>query len=413
MNKSTFIVLGSQYGDEGKGATTDYLCRLLKNNGTVVNVRFNGGHQAGHTVWGAVQARRSSRVPIYPTTILNHHRHVFSSLGSGSFQGAITYYSKHCTIYPSTLLKEMDSLSFHNVPYNLLLDEECMLTTTYDVNFNRYTELVNNHGSCGMGFGATVQRTLEGVPLYAKHLIKKNFSDQHLTQKLLEVKLYYVKKFAQMGVDESNAYHPENVNFAKALSYMKRIRQKVKIISEIKVFESFNHFVFEGAQGILLDQTHGDFPHVTRSNTTSRNALEMIRRYDLPLPVINLVTRCYQTRHGNGPMSNEELPLTISQVEETNTKNSWQGDFRTAVFDHDTFRRALEIENLYSADCQKVLFITCIDQIQGEYQYTKNGVLFKCDIEGFIRSFSEYNFSGHVLGDDSYSQSWTHYPIPV
>jgi len=90
MRKKACIVVGLGYGDEGKGLTTDFLCGQSK---FPLVIRFNGGHQAGHTV-----------------VTKDGVRHVFSSFGAGTLRNAPTYWSRYCTFSPAYLLYELESL---------------------------------------------------------------------------------------------------------------------------------------------------------------------------------------------------------------------------------------------------------------------------------------------------------------
>lgn len=90
MSKKIYVVIGLGYGDEGKGLSTDYLC--LKSDKPLV-VRFNGGHQAGHTV-----------------VLPNEKMHIFACFGSGTLRGIPTYWSKFCTLSPTVLLAEYKEL---------------------------------------------------------------------------------------------------------------------------------------------------------------------------------------------------------------------------------------------------------------------------------------------------------------
>ena len=127
MNKA---VIGLGFGDEGKGFTTDYLCSQHPNS---LVVRFNGGHQAGHTV------------------VYNGLRHVFSNFGSGTLRGCPTYWSEHCTVDPIGVLNELIVLRDNGVTPKLYIDAECPITTPFDIHNNRKVEDSNSHGSCGVG----------------------------------------------------------------------------------------------------------------------------------------------------------------------------------------------------------------------------------------------------------------------
>lgn len=355
MKKNTAIVVGLGFGDEGKGVTTDYLCTTMK---TPLVIRFSGGHQAGHTV-----------------TLQDGKSHVFSSFGSGTLRGIPTYWSQYCTLYPIGFLTEYETLLSLNTKPKIYVDALAMVTTPYDVAYNRATELANQHGSCGIGFSATVERsTLTPNRLYVEDLQYEHV----LRFKLAAVKAYYDKKVAQLQntkITEAYNYIIEN-NFSLEyfITTAKDIVEIIDIVHEYDILQRFDNIIFEGSQGILLDQDHGFFPHVTRAYTTTRNAMEMIIKNKLPLPTIYYITRAYQTRHGNGPMTNETMSLSLQNTEkETNQKNEWQGTFRKSPLDVDLLNYALSVDANYALQSKKCLVITCLDQIVGETLITKNG----------------------------------------
>ena len=153
----------------------------------------------------------------------------------------------------------------------------------------------------------------------------------------------------------------------------------------------FETVIFEGSQGILLDQEFGYFPLVTRAHTTSRNALELIGEWGLPAPRVHYVTRCYQTRHGNGPLTNEALPGPALRPtpEETNVYNPWQGEQRRTLLDVNQLRYALECDAQYSGGLARRLVVSCLDQLTGPWQVT---------VDGRVRTLEGVEELGELVG---------------
>jgi len=309
------IVIGLGYGDEGKGLTTSFVCDKTDNP---LVVRFNGGHQAGHTV------------------VCNGKRHVFSSFGSGTLQGVPTYWSSYCTFYPPSFLREYNLLDNPTIYVNPL----CPVTTPFDIDYNRDTETVNRHGSVGMGFGATLQRQENHYKLFAQDL----YYDTVLIAKLRLIANYY----KSVDVEEQIEYF---------LSSVKRVREIIQLTDD-SVMTRYNP-IFEGAQGVLLDADFGFFPNVTRSNTTTKNALTLY-----PAQEVYYVTRSYLTRHGNGFMPNERTLNLINNENETNRSHKYQGEFRTGVLSPELLNYALTCDGNYSSGLKKNLVITCMDQYE-------------------------------------------------
>ncbi|MCI5122218.1 MAG: hypothetical protein D3908_13705, partial [Candidatus Electrothrix sp. AUS4] len=138
--------------------------------------------------------------------------------------------------------------------------------------------------------------------------------------------------------------------------------------------EGFSDYIYEGSQGLLLDQHYGFFPYVTRAHTGMKNVLALCGDEE---PEIYLITRAYQTRHGNGPMTNEGLPHNIQPNPlETNVRNRFQGEFRRTLLDLSLLEYAIQRDRLIFSDLDKRLVITCLDHIRDEYQLTLQGKLF-------------------------------------
>src|SRR6478736_1642500 len=132
------IVVGIGFGDEGKGITTDFLAR--KSTVPTLNVRFNGGQQAGHTV------------------VIGKERHTYATFGSGTGRGLPTFLSEYCTFYPPNALNEYNILIDKGLKPSLYIHPLAKLTTYWDVAWGRLRERIYNHGSCGIGIGATMMR---------------------------------------------------------------------------------------------------------------------------------------------------------------------------------------------------------------------------------------------------------------
>ena len=109
---------------------------------------------------------------------------------------------------------------------------------------------------------------------------------------------------------------------------------------------------------------HGIFPNVTYGNTTSKNAMEICDKLSIPEGQREIfeVTRCYQTRHGHGWMSNTKPIQLINNQEEINVYNEWQTNFKIAELDYELLNYALTVEKNYSRGIRKNLVMTCLDQ---------------------------------------------------
>lgn len=331
-------VIGAGFGDEGKGLVTGYLCSQFE---SPLVIRFSGGQQAGHQV-----------------VVPEGQKHIFSNFGSGTLQGVPTYWAKYCTVDPIGIVNELDVLLKKGAKPLLMIDERCPVTTPYDVRHNQKVEKANGHGSCGVGVGATIERE------------EKNYS-------LLFGDLFN-PKVLQIKLDLIHRYYGDSVSLEHFLDCCGRVVASNYIqIAGGPPQQGYQTLVFEGSQGLLLDQHFGFFPHVTRANTGTRNILDMGYA-----PQIYLVTRAFQVRHGNGPMTNEAMPHNIQiNPHEHNVKNKYQGEFRRSLLDLDLLRYGIEKDPYIRQSKNKVLVITCLDLIKSEYRFTLNNKLIYCSNE--------------------------------
>lgn len=370
-------VIGLGFGDEGKGTVTDYLCSQFSNP---IVIRFTGGHQAGHTVVDETK------------------KHIFSNFGSGTLKGHPTFWSKFCTVDPAGIMYELSVLmSIGIFKPQLFIDGDCPITTPYDKFHNRRTESSNQHGSCGVGFGATIEREEKHYTLH--------FSDLYYPE-IFKIKYEMIKQYYEGlmcptsyedSVFETDLFKDMSSNFDHACEQIPNLS-----FIEQRTLQSIfcSDYILEGSQGLLLDQNFGFFPHVTRSNTGSTNAVELVGD-DI---AYYLVTRAYQTRHGNGPMTNEKRGHNISQnPEETNVDRKWQGKFRRALLDLDLIEYAISKDkNLSKESTNKTLVITCLDHIKNEYRFTHKGeIVHSKNEDEFIEKIADILQINNVLINDS------------
>ena len=342
----TNLVVGLGFGDEGKGRVVS---SLVSSDPDAIVVRYCGGHQAGHTV---VKDRLDTTKP-----------HVFSSFGSGTLHGAPTYWSRFCTFYPWAVRNEFNRLQELGVTPTLYVDALCPVTTNFDVAHNKIREEKVRHGSVGVGIGSTFARHEAFYKLYFQDL----FNVTVLRAKLDNIMLRYYSDTVTLEWEDLRDKFLQSAAFIRDCANIHLVQGK-KID-----FNKYDNVIFEGAQGILLDQDFGFFPNVTRGNTTSKNAVTLLKEFNLPRPRIYRLTRTYQTRHGNGFMSNEDKePLLIHTEQETNTTGPWQGPFRKGCLDLDLIRYAVQCDQQFTGDRLSTLVVTCVDQLGTCFPVTSN-----------------------------------------
>ena len=333
------IVLGLQYGDEGKGITTDYL--VSKSENPIV-IRFSGGQQVGHTVK------------------VGNYSHVHSNFGSGTLRGVQTYYSEHTSIYPTTIGRELKVLKKNGFEPKLVFHPLTMITTPWDVIANRRDNETLKHGSCGLGIGKTQKRNETGFKLYAIDLLDRDV----LLEKMESIR----ENYYNFNYDDVN-----NEEYFELLDFVEALDELEWVIEGYEYLFNFDNLIFEGSQGILLDKDFGVFPNVTYANTTSKNAHEIIKNLGISFDNTEIfyVTRSYTTRHGNGKFIPKPIALKNNE-NETNIFNEFQKDFKVAPLDYDLINRGLRYDNIFSECVKKNLVITCMDQVTDfKFDYSK------------------------------------------
>ena len=348
--KSAKIVIGLGFGDEGKGITTDFLAQQHPES---IVIRFSGGQQAAHTV------------------MIGDKKHIHSSFASGALRGLPSYFSEHCTIHPTFLFNERKELIQKNGSVELYIHPLAKVTTPFDVLYNRKNVKNLEHGTCGKGVGATMKRNESPFKLFAVDLIAPRTM---LIEKLKGIAHYYG---FEDGKDIKNALQ----DFLEAID---AINWKIEGYDCLK---NFDHLIFEGSQGILLDMDHGVFPNVTYASTTSKNAFEICSLLKIESIEMFYVTRCYSTRHGSGWMSNENELTLKNNEEETCTFNEFQKDLRFGDLDYDLLNYALKLDQAYGVAQKKNLVITCLDQLEKTFQIQKLKVTF----DQIFGSYSPYS----------------------
>ncbi|MFF3600737.1 adenylosuccinate synthetase [Kitasatospora indigofera] len=320
------IVCDLGFGDAGKGTVVDRLCRGPVGPGSRpvhAVVRHNGGAQAAHNV-----VTRDGR------------HHTFAQFGSGTLAGVPTHLSRFMLVDPLALAAEAAHLAHLGVPDPLALltvDRRALLTTPYHAAANRLREQRRGearHGSCGLGIGETARYALlhpEDAPTAADCT-----SPALLLAKLTRLREHLA---AELGLTPADLPAPPPADCLPAFqAFAERVRQTDA--PHLGRLLRTGPVVFEGAQGVLLDERHGFHPYTTWSTTTFANAETLLAESGAPGAALRLgVLRSYTTRHGPGPLPTEDTALDVPEPH--NTTGSWQGAFRLGHFDAVAHRYAL------------------------------------------------------------------------
>lgn len=338
--KQAIVVADLGFGDAGKGTIIDFLSRSCSAR-TVV--RYNGGPQAAHNVVCA-----------------DGRHHTFAQFASGMFlPGTRTLLSRFMLINPLNMLKEarhLDALGIPDALQRVQLDRRALVITPFQRAINRLREIARadqRHGSCGEGIGECMADALvdENTALRVGDLADR----ATLFKKLRRAREAKERDYAELAplLPRTEAVQQECLVFtdpaylAACADVYHFFAQAVEIIDERgirELFEQEGTLLFEGAQGILLDENYGFAPYTTWSTTTFANAEELVRESDYTGQVIRLgVTRAYTTRHGAGPFPTEDPALASALPEPHNIWNDWQREFRVGHYDLVAARYAREV----------------------------------------------------------------------
>jgi adenylosuccinate synthase len=278
------VVLGSQWGDEGKGKIVD----LLTDQAAAV-VRYQGGHNAGHTL------------------VVNGVKTVLHLIPSGILrEGVQCLIGNGVVLAPDALLREMHTLETQGVPVRerLRISANCPLILPVHVAVDQAREAhrgAGKIGTTGRGIGPAYEDKVARRAVRVADLVR---GGEHLAQRLREVveyhnfRLQHYYQTAPVSVDEVIALAQQ---WREALSGL--VCDVTGTLHQIR--RQGGKLMFEGAQGSLLDIDHGTYPFVTSSNTTAGGVSTGTGVGPLYLDYVLGITKAYTTRVGSGPFPTE------------------------------------------------------------------------------------------------------------
>ena len=370
------IVIGANFGDEGKGLMTDYFAYEAKKQGKpCLVVCHNGGSQRGHTVVSTTGVR-----------------HVFHHFGAGMFAGADTYLSEEFIVNPIIFNKEWaelgelgghfvgegnakedsaieDNTKKANVNKNsadeasaekasadkrfagiCFVNGNCLVTTPFDMMLNQLAEECrgkDKHGSCGLGIFETIVRSRTYLRLTVGGLAK--MSADEIAQILKKIATeYFPYRLKELGIDRLPFKWVEILSCRDSIieNYICDFYAMLDNmeIADDGIIDDYPYVIFEGAQGLLLDQSNTAYmPHLTPSNTGLKNPQKIIgtRKADIE---VCYVSRTYMTRHGAGRFDTEcpKSDINADIVDMTNVPNPYQDSLRYGALDLADLKRRID-----------------------------------------------------------------------
>jgi len=351
-----FLTVDLGFGDAGKGSIVDFLARAHDAH-TVV--RYNGGAQAAHRV---------------VTAGPNPREHVFAQFGSGTLAGAATHLSRFMLLDPLAMVAEeqhLQTLGVIDAFERTTIDERALVITPFQRATNRLKELARGdgrHGSCGMGIGETMVDYLE-------HGQRVVLAGDLRNPDLLRAKLRFLREINLAKIQALLPSLAGSVEAAREQEALIDAGWSDWLIDAYREFAiearivpgTFLHgilrrpgaVVFEGAQGVLLDEWQGFHPYTTWSTTTLENANRLLEEagYTGTLTRVG-ITRAYATRHGAGPLVTEDADLARALPDPSNSFGAWQRGFRVGWLDLVMLRYALEVTGRLDQ-----LAVTCLDRL--------------------------------------------------
>lgn len=277
------IIVGTQWGDEGKGKIVDMLTDHVQGV-----VRFQGGNNAGHTL------------------VINNEKTVLRLLPSGILrEGVKSFIGNGVVVSPSALIKEIEELELRHVPVceRLVISQSCCLLLPYHVAVDQAREKAKGKqalGTTGRGIGPAYEDKIARRALRMSDLLHPD----RFAAKLKDVAEYHNFVLTQFFAGEAIPYQAV---LEQTLAFADKIRPMVADVAALlaQYHQEGKNLLFEGAQGTYLDIDHGTYPFVTSSNTTAGGAATGSGFGPLQFDQVLGLTKAYTTRVGSGPFVTE------------------------------------------------------------------------------------------------------------
>lgn len=277
------VIIGTQWGDEGKGKIVD----LLTDRVAAV-IRFQGGHNAGHTL------------------VINGEKTVLHLIPSGILREGVACFIGHGVVLsPTALLTEMAQLTARNVPVaeRLKISDACTLLLPYHVALDQARELARGEakiGTTGRGIGPAYEDKIARRSLRVHDLLyPEQFAEK--LREVLEFHNFSLQHYYKTSPVEYQPLLDETLAMAEKLKPM--ITDVPQLLMQLRA--EGKHILFEGAQGTMLDIDQGTYPFVTSSNTTAGGATTGSGVGPCDIDYVLGITKAYSTRVGSGPFPTE------------------------------------------------------------------------------------------------------------
>jgi adenylosuccinate synthase len=344
MTARNVVVIGTQWGDEGKGKIVDWLTDRAQGV-----VRFQGGHNAGHTL---VIAGKKTVLHLIPSGILRGN--VDCYIGNG------------VVLSPQALVQEMDELETVGIPVSdkLKISEACPLILPYHAALDHARETAKGAhkiGTTGRGIGPAYEDKVARRAIRLQDLFKpKRFAEK--LQGLIEFHNFVLEKFYQQpGIDFQQTLD-ETLAFSEKLAPL--VADVPRALYQAN--RAGKNLLFEGAQGSLLDIDHGTYPFVTSSNCVAGAAAAGAGIGPHQLHYVLGITKAYTTRVGGGPFPTE---LSDNVGERLRQRGQEFGATtgrprRTGWFDAAALKRSIQLNGVSGICITKLDVLDGVDAVK-------------------------------------------------
>lgn len=347
------VVIGTQWGDEGKGKIVDWLTESV---GSVV--RFQGGHNAGHTL---VVNGQKTILRLIPSGILHPHVHCY--IGSG------------VVVSPAALLKEIGELEFAGIDVcsRLMIAPTCPLILPYHIALDQAREAARGDkkiGTTGRGIGPTYEDKVSRRAIRAGDLLNPEL----LAEKIQAALNIYNAQLKHLYGQEEIAF---DAVYQELMEHSKKIKPMIGDVSNTlyQLQQKGESILFEGAQGTLLDIDYGTYPFVTSSNCLAGAASAGAGVAPQMLDYVLGIVKAYTTRVGSGPFPTELFDdIGAGLAERGHEFGSVTGRARRCGwFDAAAMRRSIQINGVSGMCITKLDVMDGMEEIKICVAYRLNG----------------------------------------
>lgn len=336
------VVIGAQWGDEGKGKIVDLLTEQAQGV-----VRFQGGHNAGHTL------------------VIGGKKTVLHLIPSGILRGVTCYIGNGVVLSPEALLKEVNQLESAGIAVKeqLRISEACPLILPYHIQLDQAREAAKGNGkigTTGRGIGPAYEDKIARRAIRLQDALYPDRLAEKLKENLDYHNFVLQHYFKAEGVDFQRVYDELLAQIEQLKPMITDVARDLNIA--IKADQSL---LFEGAQGALLDIDHGTYPFVTSSNCVSGNAAAGSGVGPCHLHYILGIAKAYTTRVGSGPFPTElDDEIGEGLAKRGNEYGSTTGrKRRCGWFDAAAMKRSIEMNSVSGLCMTKLDVLDEVDEI--------------------------------------------------